>query len=83
MIGQIGECGIGKEFVDDKITNLFSNIKDLPDEYCCYIPVKLDDLNSNNFIIYFESEPFKEQIDTLKKDHMILTNTINSVILKY
>jgi hypothetical protein len=67
MAGQIGECGVGKNFIDENITNKFSNIKDLPDDYGCYRPVQLDESDSNNLIIFFETEPTKEQIEILKK----------------
>jgi hypothetical protein len=67
MTGQLGECGVGDEFVDMNISNLFSNIKDLPDDHGCYRPVALDNSNSDNFIIFFESEPTDEQIKIMSE----------------
>lgn len=67
ICAQIVECGIGKNFINENITNKFSNIKDLPDDYGCYISVQLDESDSNNLIIFFETEPTKEQIEILKK----------------
>lgn len=65
VTGQIGECEVGEEFVDDNIRNLFSNVMDLPDDHGCYRPVSLDDSNSDNLIIFFEDEPTKEQIQIM------------------
>ncbi len=83
MTGQIGECEVGKSYVDQEekpsLDKLFHNILFLPDEHGCCRPVSMlaGDLYFNlkipheeqidSLVIYFNDEPTAEQIEVLKK----------------
>jgi hypothetical protein len=66
LTGEIGECEVGEEFVDD-LPVKFNNIMSVPDDNGCHRPVSMDDNNINNVIIFFETEPTKKQIDFMKE----------------
>jgi hypothetical protein len=64
--GQIGECEVGDDYIE-KLPINFGNVERVPDEHGCWRPVSLDDKDSNNLIIWFESEPTEMQINFIKE----------------
>lgn len=69
ITGQIGECEVGREFVED-LSIKFDNVKQVADDSHCYRPASIyEDENGvyNSVAIYFDSEPTQEQIDFMKE----------------
>lgn len=70
LTGQIGECGVGEELVEELEIN-FDNVLQVPDEHACYRPtscwVEPRTGNYNAVAIFFESTPTKEQIEFMKE----------------
>jgi len=69
VTGCIGECGVGHEYVDEKIKKIFSNIiGNEADDAGCYRPVNGElGVNSNDVLIYFDSKPTLKQIELIKE----------------
>ncbi|MFA5207401.1 MAG: hypothetical protein WC428_01975 [Candidatus Paceibacterota bacterium] len=83
MTGQIGECEVGKSYVDQEekslLDKLFHNILSLPDDNGCYRPVSIlsgdtyfdlkmpQNEKSNSLVIYFDDQLTEVQIEELKK----------------
>ena len=71
LTGIVGECEVGKEYVDEEITEIFEQSIDTPaDDNGTRRPVGLGSQNegatSNDVVIYFDSEPTKEQVQIIK-----------------
>ena len=73
VTGQIGECGVGSEYVEKGIPEQFENIINMPDDNGCYRPVTcfpLKGTRDNSAVaIFFDSNnpPSKEQIELMKE----------------
>lgn len=71
MTGCIGECGVGKEFVDETIKKIFDDkIYWKPDDYGCARPVEIypgKDQKYNSLSIFFNEKPTKKEIELLKE----------------
>jgi hypothetical protein len=72
VTGHIGECEVGKKYVDKNIAKLFENvIGNEADDHGCYRPVTLGcDIKggtNQDVVIFFEEEPTKVHLDTIKK----------------
>lgn len=71
LTGHVGECEVGKEFIDDEIANLFDQfIGNEADDNGCYRPVALgcdiDGGTNKDVVIFFEEKPAQEHIDIIK-----------------
>ena len=76
--GQIGECGVGDEFVDEKIADIFGEDIDcfVMDDHGCGRPVSIWPVDNperrggghpyNAVAIFFNQRPTSKQIDTMK-----------------
>lgn len=71
ITGQVGECGVGDEFVDEKVEMLFEPyIKNVSDDNGCSRPceaISSPDGGCNSVAIYFESQPTGELITIMKE----------------
>jgi len=72
LTGIVGECEVGKEYVDEEITEIFEQSIDTPaDDNGTRRPVGLGSQNegatSHDVVIYFDSEPTKEQVQVIKE----------------
>lgn len=57
MIGIIGDCEVGVEFVEENITKRFENkVIQKQDSNGTYRPVSLERGNPNNIVIFFEDK---------------------------
>lgn len=73
LTGQIGECGVGSEFVSllEDSRPEFDNMIQVADEYGCYRPVEIyagKNEKYNSLIIYFEEMPSADQIQFMKEN---------------
>jgi len=71
MTGMIGDCGVGDEYVDFEIQDMFhDNVKSVADDSGCYRPVTIyldrDGKGYNSVLIYFRRMPTSQQITMLK-----------------
>lgn len=72
LTGIVGECEVGEEYVDEEIAEIFEQSIDTPaDDNGTRRPVGLGSPNegatSNDVVIYFYSEPTKEQVQIIKE----------------
>jgi len=71
MTGQIGECEVGEEMVDDKIAEKFvHNILGVVDDHGCHRPASIYENSMgeyNSVIAYFTEKPSPEQIAIMKE----------------
>jgi len=70
--GIIGECEVGHEYADETITTIFEQSIATPaDDNGTRRPVGLGSRNEgatgNDVVIYFDSEPTKEQVQIIKE----------------
>ena len=70
--GQIGECGVGGDYVTDKNSDFFEDqIISISDEDGCSRPCSIWNLESESdytsVIIYFENKPTQEAIDIIRE----------------
>lgn len=82
ITGHIGECGVGDEFIDDEIDGLFENVIGVDDDGCnrpCKIFRNKEDTSYKSVIIYFSSEPTKEQISIMKERSYTFNETNNKL----
>lgn len=85
VTGHIGDCGVGGELVENKITKQFPNIGQKTDDHGCWRPTEVwpnDEKKYNSLIIYFEKKPTKEQIELIK-ERCKSFNEINESHKKY
>jgi len=67
LTGHIGECEVGKEYVNEKIYEEFEDcIEQKPDENGHFRPVDLGK-NSNDIVIFFYKQPTRKQIDIIRE----------------
>src|SRR6187397_1215283 len=70
MTGQIGECGVGSEFVEKEIAEKFGDkISGKTDDHACFRPVEVywEGEDNNSFVIFLEDKLSKEDIDFLEE----------------
>ena len=72
LTGIVGECEVGEEYVDESITEIFEQSIDTPaDDNGTRRPVSLGSQNEGatgqDVVIYFDSEPTKEQVQIIKE----------------
>ena len=72
LTGIVGECEVGEEYVYGEITEIFEQSIDTPaDDNGTRRPVGLGSQNegatSHDVVIYFDSEPTKEQVQVIKE----------------
>lgn len=71
LTGCVGECEVGKDYVDEIIKEKFNNVRDEADDNGCYRPVALGcDINgftNQDVVIFFKTEPTQEQLDIIKE----------------
>ena len=72
LTGVVGECEVGEEYVDESITTIFEqSISQVPDDNGTRRPVGLGSSNEGasgqDVVIYFDSEPTKEQVQIIKE----------------
>ena len=88
VTGRIGECEVGDAYIVNLPVN-FDNIMDVADDSGCHRPVSVHDNDSNNLVIFFETEPSKEQIELMKERSKLFnearkkTSFIKTAIFKY
>lgn len=79
LVGHIGDCGVGSEYVEDETTSIFDGaIESIGDEYGCHRPCAICSKNRNNFYIYLTALPTDIQIKTL--EDRIQSNNITTVL---
>lgn len=70
VTGVVGECEVGDEYIDDKITPIFQeSIQQCSDDNGCYRPceaINSPDGRCNSVGIFFHTEPTPEQISIMK-----------------
>ena len=72
LTGIVGECEVGSEYIDESITEIFEQSIDTPaDDNGTRRPVGLGSQNEGasgqDVVIYFDSEPTKEQVQIIKE----------------
>jgi hypothetical protein len=72
LTGTVGECEVGKELVEDEISELFENIiGNEPDDNGCYRPVAIgcdiDGFTTNDVVIFFDEKPTENHINMMKE----------------
>ena len=73
ITGRVGECEVGREYVEEGISEKFENVMDVADEHGCYRPASIilnKEGNANNSVaIFFEPAdgPSEEQIALMKE----------------
>jgi hypothetical protein len=72
LTGIVGECEVGEEYVDETVTPIFEEfISQVPDDNGTRRPVGLGSENEGasgqDVVIYFDSEPTKEQVQIIKE----------------
>jgi hypothetical protein len=78
LTGIVGECEVGHEYVDEEITTIFEQSIATPaDDNGTRRPVGLGSRNEgatgNDVVIYFDSEPTKEQVQIIKERLLTFT----------
>lgn len=72
LTGHVGECEVGKEYVEDEIKELFKSIiGNESDDNGCYRPVALgcdiEGGTSDDVVIFFNEKPTQKHLDTIKE----------------
>jgi hypothetical protein len=72
ITGCIGECEVGKEYVDEEIQKKFEKIViEEPDDNGCYRPVTLGcyikGFKNTDVVIFFDKKPSQAHIDIMKE----------------
>jgi hypothetical protein len=72
VTGHVGECEVGKEYVDTFVAKEFEDIiGNEPDDNGCYRPVTLGcnikGFTNQDVVIFFEEEPTQKHIDLIKE----------------
>lgn len=70
LTGQIGECGVGDNYIDESIADKFEDYVAQEEEDGCYRPVTLGydfGYSNNDVIIWFNKVPTQELIDIIKE----------------
>ena len=72
LTGQIGECEVGKELINEEIKELFDGyIQDEPDDNGCYRPVTLGcdvaGFTADDVVIFFGVEPTDLQLTSIQE----------------
>jgi hypothetical protein len=74
VTGIIGECEVGKEYIDETINAMFEGIICFkPDDNGCYRPVSLGGCYStptytaDDVVIWFDKIPTREMLDVIKE----------------
>ena len=78
LTGIVGECEVGHEYADEEITTIFEQSIATPaDDNGTRRPVGLGSRNEgatgNDVVIYFDSEPTKEQVQIIKERLLTFT----------
>jgi hypothetical protein len=78
LTGMVGECEVGHELLEESITEIFEeSIAEVPDDNGTLRPVSLGSSNegasSQDVVIYFNHEPTKEQVQTIKERLLTFT----------
>jgi hypothetical protein len=64
LTGIVGECEVGHEYVDEEITTIFEQSIATPGN---------EGATGNDVVIYFDSEPTKEQVQIIKERLLTFT----------
>jgi hypothetical protein len=86
VTGIIGECEVGRKFVDEDIESIFEgSVNQKSDDHGCFRPVSLGGcnltpgFNSNDVVIWFNHLPTEEQ-QTIIKNNAATFNAIDAAM---
>lgn len=68
ITGQIGECSVGEEFIEDNFKINFEElIQQCPDDHGCHRPTVICGNRNENVAIFFDDKPSEKIIKFMKK----------------